>query len=68
MDFWVDGCHGVENGGWWGMVWDSGCLFNIDLFIFFLGDVLLFQLLDGLLEIVGKTYYYGFMLLILQKS
>ena len=26
------------------------------LFIYFFWDVLLFQLVDGLLEIVGKTY------------
>lgn len=31
-------------------------------------SVLLFQLLDGLLEIVGKTYYQGFILLMVQKS
>lgn len=54
MDFWVDGCHGVKmvDGGEW-----FGTRFFFFLIIFLGGgmSVLLFQLVDGLLEIVGKN-------------
>ena len=67
MDFWVDGCHGVKKVDGW--EWFGTRFFFFLLFFFGGGmSVLLFQLVDGLLEIVGKTYYQGFILLILQKS